>query len=210
MLVFMVLVQFWMTEAYLQRKLKAVHFEGTTFSTPPSILFTPRKLIFKAALLSIPISLDIIVENLMNDEDIHIFYVSSSDSQFHPIMFQPQILSPQGSVTVQLSFLPPIWRPRMHRDRRRLCPGSGETWFSSLLSDAQLHRTGRRDGEESSRETGVGIAEDHGSIAEKIFTRRKINSFLTLNHSAVRQEPFSAEKFWAVKRLFCVFFLVTN
>lgn len=105
-----------------------------TFSTPPSILFTPRKLIFKAALLSIPISLDIIVENLMNDEDIHIFYVSSSDSQFHPIMFQPQILSPQGSVTVQLSFLP-----------SRVAASTGELLFSTSKGDFMFPYEGYAD-----------------------------------------------------------------
>jgi len=50
--------------------------------------------------------LEFTIENPSNLVDIHIFSVTSSDKQFHIVMFQPQILGPSRSVDVKILFLP--------------------------------------------------------------------------------------------------------
>lgn len=74
----------------------------TTFS---NLVFSPAKLSFINAPALLPTVSEFTITNL-NEEEINIISVVSNSTQFHPVMFQSQILQPSRSLTMQLMFLP--------------------------------------------------------------------------------------------------------
>ena len=50
--------------------------------------------------------LEFSVQNPSAHADIHIFSVTCGDVQFHPVMFHPQVIPPNGATSLQLLFLP--------------------------------------------------------------------------------------------------------
>ena len=48
------------------------------------------------------------VVNTAELDELQIFSISSDNAQFHPAMFKPQVLPPQGRATIQIIYLPRV------------------------------------------------------------------------------------------------------
>lgn len=74
--------------------------------------FDESRLVFQPAVLSYvnsPVCIPTVSEFVINntfDYDVQLFSVVSDNTQFHPVMFQSQVLPSQQSLAVQLLFLP--------------------------------------------------------------------------------------------------------
>mmetsp|Transcript_28777 Transcript_28777/g.37158 ORF Transcript_28777/g.37158 Transcript_28777/m.37158 type:complete len:2600 (+) Transcript_28777:19-7818(+) len=66
----------------------------------------PSILSFKNSPTCIPTVSLIDILNIHENEELHILGISSDNSQFHPAMFKPQVLPPDGRATIQIIYLP--------------------------------------------------------------------------------------------------------
>lgn len=65
----------------------------STSKTPNAasfVMFSPEQLHFNAS-VCVPIISEFKMINHYKDKELHLFSVSSSNPQFHPVMFQPQV-----------------------------------------------------------------------------------------------------------------------
>lgn len=69
------------------------------------LVFQPDTLVFLDCPVAIAETASFLVVNHFNF-DVHVYSVVSENVLFHPVMFQPQIVAPNESISVQILFLP--------------------------------------------------------------------------------------------------------
>lgn len=71
-----------------------------------SIQIEPSQLIFKNSPTCIPSISMIDILNIHETEELQILSIKSDNSQFHPAIFKPQVLLPEGRASIQIIYLP--------------------------------------------------------------------------------------------------------
>jgi hypothetical protein len=79
--------------------------ETSSSSSVNGIIFAPEVLRYIDSPVCIPSMADFSLTNTHN-EDIQLLSVMSDDTQFYPVLFQPQNLKVNSSISIQLLFLP--------------------------------------------------------------------------------------------------------
>jgi hypothetical protein len=78
---------------------------GSVGGSGSGISFRPEMLEYSDSPVCIPTISEFTLDNEM-DIDVHVYSIASDSSQFHPVSFQPQVLLPKDSLSIQLLFLP--------------------------------------------------------------------------------------------------------
>ena len=94
---------FWFIATYGEPSNFRTHLDGNL--VPQSLIFHPPLLTYSNCPVCIPTVSEFVIDNLF-DYDVQLYSVVSDNTQFHPVMFQPQNLPAQHSLTLQLLFLP--------------------------------------------------------------------------------------------------------
>lgn len=109
-------------------------------SSYPGIVFRPAVLTYTNSPVCIPSVAEFLIDNTQ-DHDIQLYAVISDNTQFHPVLFQPQTLPSQHSLTVQLLFLP--YYVESTNSTLTVSSSEGETYYTvrgSAVGNAyQLH-----------------------------------------------------------------------
>ena len=79
---------------------------GTGTGAASFITIDPPFLDFRKRPLCIPAVKKVELVNTALDRDFHLYSISADNVQFHPAMFKPQVLAPQGRANIQVIFLP--------------------------------------------------------------------------------------------------------